>query len=546
MNSTRTRVTSFVALAVTSLTPLSAQKSQLGWDQIEDPDARYSYSVNVRGGDPELVFDHDVDAADLIDCGNAFSFPDLSVRAYRNRAGQIVLLLPTPGTRNPPPGSPYSTTEPSGNLVMIGDSFEIGGTNGLALVAGDCGETTGVVLNANYDGSPCNFDDKAWLASMYRVGDEVHGIVHDEYWGHQHDFDSGEPFDADCDTCSLDEDNCCNGLDTFKGFEYPADSVAASLWCKVTTLTHVVSTDDGGTFEPATDGPELVAAIPYRYDPGDTSYHACEFIAQCSPSDVDPTEEPGIYDKLCLNSPYPFIGMARPSNIVRPPKGHSTSGYYYMLVRQNLPPRFLCEAATDPGDPTDPYFWGFWAWENTILLRTDDLSDPSSWQAWGGSSFDRDFVSPYTSDPSDARDHVGWPLDDDWWSPTGGNPRVGYLSSSLTWNTHIERWILVDEAPVLQNGRPIGTGVYFTTSPDLLHWSRVQRVGGLEVIPGIPRPMYPSLIDHRVTGSKGHGRDNFDWSGDRAYIYYQKAYDTGSPHKADVWRVEVEISKEAL
>jgi hypothetical protein len=194
-------------------------------------------------------------------------------------------------------------------------------------------------------------------------------------------------------------------------------------------------------------------------------------------------------------------GYFSPSNIVRGPGGL----FYSMLF-----------AIPDPARPAE---------RGTCLMRTATLGDPASWRAWDGSGFTVRMGSPF---------HGG-----------GGTPcafvardSIRDLSGSLTWNTFLERWVLVGSWVGPAAGGGFVCGTYFALSEDLLAWSapRLVRQAPLPfppcqtTNPGPGAEMYPSLIDHDdVT-------DSFERTGRTAWLYFVR-WNQGLDR--DLWRAPV-------
>ena len=138
------------------------------------------------------------------------------------------------------------------------------------------------------------------------------------------------------------------------------------LWSSVTLL----ASHDGGTvWRHALPAPRhIVAAAPFKYDP--------QWQAP-------------------LYSPAAAFGFRSPSSIVR----SRDDDYFYAFITSgwsNGP-----TAKPVHGQPM-----------GACLIRTVDLTDPASWRAWNGTSFDVDLaVNPYLDDvvPSE---HVCTPLTD--------------------------------------------------------------------------------------------------------------------------------------
>ncbi|MCL4795789.1 MAG: hypothetical protein KJZ84_14605 [Bryobacteraceae bacterium] len=234
--------------------------------------------------------------------------------------------------------------------------------------------------------------------------------------------------------------------------------------CWYNAITYTVSADDGKTFRAPAAPERVVAALPAPWDPNRG------------------VTRPG-------SQPSPH-GYFTPSNIV--PGG---DGYYYSLFF-SIP---------NPERPAE---------RGVCLMRTAELSDPSSWRAWDGRSFGLTMWSPYARD--------GAP------SPTGLPPcafvdqrTIGDLHGSLTYNAYLGRWLLVGSGVRMVNRQTV-CGTYFSTSVDMLNWAAPQLL-----LPGkLPHPpcaepgqpdgslIYPSLIDH------ADDSPNFENTGQTPHLYY--------------------------
>lgn len=89
---------------------------------------------------------------------------------------------------------------------------------------------------------------------------------------------------------------------------------------------------------------------------------------------------------MVANLPYPFpndrnarVGYANPTNIIK------RDGWYYAMV--------FADGYRDQK-------------RGNCVLRTRDLSDPSSWRAWDGKDFSVQFIDPFRQQTADAQDHV--------------------------------------------------------------------------------------------------------------------------------------------
>jgi hypothetical protein len=199
-------------------------------------------------------------------------------------------------------------------------------------------------------------------------------------------------------------------------------------------------------------------------------------------------------------------GVFTPSNIVS-----GTGGWLYALVR-----------VREPGGV-----------RGTCVMRTRRVQDPASWRAWDGSGFDGAFTDPYRSRARRRPPCV----------PVGVG-RIAEMGESLTYNTVLGEYLLVGLAPPgAESLGPKLTGIYFSTSVDLIHWTP-RRLVTEAVTPhdyacGGPSPLaYPSVVDPESTS-----RD-YATSGAHPYLYYtQFRYSNcaRTPDR-DLVRVAIEVS----
>lgn len=200
------------------------------------------------------------------------------------------------------------------------------------------------------------------------------------------------------------------------------------------------------------------------------------------------------------------IGVFTPSNIVTGP-----GGALYALVRIRGP----------EGE------------RGTCLIRTRRIQRQGSWRAWDGHGFHGRFADPYAT-----RQRRRMPC------TQVGAGRIAEMAESLTYSTALGRYLLVGLAPPgkLSLG-PKATGIYFSTSADLVHWSE-RKLITRAVTPhnyrcGGPSPLaYPSLIDP-TSDSR-----TFATGGEHPYLYYtQFRYrDCHKTPERDLMRVPLEVS----
>ncbi len=168
--------------------------------------------------------------------------------------------------------------------------------------------------------------------------------------------------------------------------------------------------------------------------------------------------------------------------------------------------------------------------QHVCLMRTETLGDPDSWLYWDGYGFNGHFADPYRDDLRALRATTCTPV---------ALPEIAQLYEGITWNTELERFILVGSSSDPSRD-PNPFGFYYALSEDLVNWE--PRVPLLEVrLPwraSGPETtyIYPTLIDHDAPGQ------NFDTSGAEAYLYFTRL-NFGSGHlDRDLMRVRVAIA----
>ncbi len=177
-------------------------------------------------------------------------------------------------------------------------------------------------------------------------------------------------------------------------------------------------------------------------------------------------------------------GYFTPSNLVRGPD----SAYYSLFF-----------AIPRPEQPAS---------RGACVMRTIDLTAPGSWRAWDGAGWNTRMASPYEFGASQPCAFVS-------------NTEIRDLHGSLTWNTYLQRFVLVGATATSVPGSGIVCGFYIAFSRDLIRWTRAQLIREAKQ----PYPpcttagpenseIYPSLIDHTDTNV------NFTNTGRTAYLYF--------------------------
>jgi hypothetical protein len=176
-------------------------------------------------------------------------------------------------------------------------------------------------------------------------------------------------------------------------------------------------------------------------------------------------------------------GVFSPSNIVQSP----ADGYYYAMALSLTP-----QGAS-----------------GTCVMRSRDPFRASSWRSWDGAGFGLRFADPYEAIGGAPRACA-----------LVSTPEIAAMHESLTYNTYLNRFILVGLAAA-PGGSGHVSGVYFSLSSDVVHWSPRKLL--MRVTPkqrfrcGGPKPIaYPSLIDP-TSASR-----TFSTTGRRPYLYYTR------------------------
>jgi hypothetical protein len=220
-------------------------------------------------------------------------------------------------------------------------------------------------------------------------------------------------------------------------------------------------------------------------------------------------------DHLVASVPYRYqpgpgpYGLFGPSNIVY----RAEDQHYYALIQAQ---RF---GAQHPG---------------TCVIRTSRLDRPGAWRAWDGESFSVRFANPYGEDVS-ASEHVCAPV---------SFAQIATMTGSLTFNTYLDKYVLVSDSILQQPRGNAVVGFYYSTSEDLIHWERRRLIHEAEMAYtyecGDPNPVaYPSLLD-----SDSPSR-NFETTGRAPWLYFTRFHykDCKFTSNRDLVRVRVRFSK---
>ncbi|MEX3014182.1 hypothetical protein [Gymnodinialimonas hymeniacidonis] len=172
-----------------------------------DPPRAYAQDGPVQiAGEIETVFDWTTDRCE------DYQIPDLPVRAFRNGAGQVSLILSHDSARR-------MTGPDFGNLTLSCD----------------------VLMTSAHNSAPDMFSNIEWIAATWIEGETVHALLHNEHQGNRY---------TDC-----------------RSAEY--------FQCWYNSITYARSDDAGATFERVIPAPDhLVANIPEVYHPDEGIFGA--------------------------------------------------------------------------------------------------------------------------------------------------------------------------------------------------------------------------------------------------------------------------------
>jgi hypothetical protein len=183
-------------------------------------------------------------------------------------------------------------------------------------------------------------------------------------------------------------------------------------------------------------------------------------------------------------------GYSVDSNII------SYGGWYYAIATDWQWPR-NCSGKTGPHPCQVP--------GGGAPIRTQNIFDPSSWRGWNGADFSVAFVDPYLGPVANPEQHV--------YTPVPNMQFVNGLNVYQTANVAVAvLWDYFDD----ELGSP---GLYFTTSTDMVNWTKPKLVVTLAQIrandpEGSFLYAYFSLIDPNAPDL------SFSVIGDHPYLYY--------------------------
>lgn len=148
------------------------------------------------------------------------------------------------------------------------------------------------------------------------------------------------------------------------------------------------------------------------------------------------------------------------------------------------------------------------------VMRTSNLSDPTSWRAWNATTqaFDITMAKPYNA--------LNQP------APTGV-PHCSIISQSnimdavgtVTYNSFMKKYLMITSGVYGGN-----CGIFYSLSDDLINWSQVRHIAGYNnpnntgCVSGAPIIAYASYIDHdQLTDPTD---PNFEKSDETGFLYF--------------------------
>jgi hypothetical protein len=164
--------------------------------------------------------------------------------------------------------------------------------------------------------------------------------------------------------------------------------------------------------------------------------------------------------------------------------------------------------------------------DGACAIRTANVLDPASWRGWDGQDFTVTFVDPYKGPLADPKAHVCVP--------------VPYLDYSTGINYHPASHLFVATLWNQGSGSFGPQGVYLTTSPDFVHWTKPALAITLNQLlrrepEGNWSYQYFSLIDPRSEDS------SYTTITDNPYLYYVRMDGYHGPYQRVLFRQRIKL-----
>lgn len=162
----------------------------------------------------------------------------------------------------------------------------------------------------------------------------------------------------------------------------------------------------------------------------------------------------------------------------------------------------------------------------TCAMRSANILDPASWRGWDGKDFTVTFVDPYRGPVANPSAHVCAPV-----------PYLDY-AGGINYHPVSQRFIAVLWNQGSASWGP--EGVYFTTSPDFIHWSApVLALTQNQMLRREPLGnwsyAYFSLIDPKSTDA------SFTTITNSPYLYYVRMDNDHPPYQRVLFRQKIKL-----
>jgi hypothetical protein len=165
--------------------------------------------------------------------------------------------------------------------------------------------------------------------------------------------------------------------------------------------------------------------------------------------------------------------------------------------------------------------------DGSCAIRTANILDASSWRGRDGKDFTVEFVNPYRAAESKPQSHVCTTVPYLDYSTGINYHSASHLFVATLWNQGSASW-----GPV---------GLYFTTSPDFIHWSKPElAMTQNQMLKREPEGNwsygYFSLIDPKSTDS------SYMTITDNPYLYYVRMDGNHPPYQRILFRQKIKLS----
>lgn len=270
---------------------------------------------------------------------------------------------------------------------------------------------------------------------------------------------------------------------------------------------------------------------------GHMEYHGWEHPGECATqgnytascwynADTFHWSEDGGYHFESPRAPENFVvGLPYKYEINKGPEGYSIDTnivkdgeWYYAMVTDWSWPSDCVE-----GSKTHPCLVPF----GGTPIRTSNITDPDSWRGWDGKEFSVTFLDPYRKNILDPQQHIYTPV-----------PYMYYVNAvNLHKRSHLFIATLCDPFNTAYGPE----GIYLSTSPDMIHWSKPTLVVSMAQLsakepPGQWSYAYASLIDPQSDDP------NFSTVTDEPYLYYVRSDDNHGPYVRVLFRQKIKLT----